>query len=40
MLQERLGSLSGLASMLGIRAPRTFREADDLLTLARVAQEP
>ena len=40
MLQERLGSLSGLASMLGIRAPRTFREAGNLLTLARVAQEP
>ena len=40
MLQERLGSLSGLASMLGVRAPRTFREAGDLLTLARVAQEP
>jgi hypothetical protein len=39
MLQERLGSLSGLASMLGIRAPRTFREAGDLLTLACVAQE-
>ena len=31
MLQERLGSLSGLASMLGFRVPRTFREADDLL---------
>ena len=40
MLQERLGSLSGLASMLGIRAPQTFQEAADLLTLARVAQEP
>ena len=40
MLQERLRSLSGLASMLGLRAPRTFREADDLLTLFRVAQEP
>ena len=25
MLQERLGSLSGLASMLGLTAPRTFR---------------
>jgi hypothetical protein len=40
MLQERLGSLSGLASMLGIGAPRTFREAGNLLTLAGVAQEP
>ena len=33
-------SLTGLADMLGLRAPGTFREAGDLLTLARVAQEP
>jgi len=39
MLQERLGALSGLASMLGIRAPRTFQEAADLLTLACMVQE-
>ena len=40
MLQERLGSLIGLASVLGIRAPQTFQDAADLLTLAGVAQEP
>ena len=40
MLQQRLDSLSGLASMLGVRAPCTFQDAGDLLTLARVAQQP
>jgi hypothetical protein len=40
MLQQRLDSLCGLASMLGVRAPRTFRDAGDLLTLARMAQQP
>ena len=39
MLEKRLGSLSGLASMLGFGAPQTFSEADDLLTVARLAQE-
>jgi hypothetical protein len=39
MLQDRLRSLSGLAITLGLRAPRTFREAANLLTLSRMAQE-
>ena len=39
MLQERLGTLSGLATMLGLRAPATFSEAADLLALARLAEE-
>jgi hypothetical protein len=34
MLQERLGTLSGLASMLGLRAPVTFGDAADLLAVA------
>jgi hypothetical protein len=40
MLQAHLTSLTGLAHMLGLRAPGTFGEAADLLTVARVAQEP
>ena len=40
MLQAHLASLTGLADMLGLRAPGTFGEAASLLTLARVAQEP
>jgi hypothetical protein len=39
LLARRLGSLSGLAGMLGLRAPGTFAEAADLLTLARLAVE-
>src|SRR5262249_3351329 len=39
MLAERLETLSGLASMLGLRAPATFGEAADLLALARLAEE-
>ena len=37
MLQERLGTLSGLASMLGLRAPVTFSDAADLLAVAELA---
>ena len=40
MLRDRLGSLTGLAGMLGIGAPQTFREAANLLAIARVAAEP
>ena len=40
MLEKRLGSLSGLASMLGLRPPADFSEAADLLTLAHLADEP
>ena len=40
MLQERLGTLSGLASMLGLRAPVTFSDAADLLAIAELAGEP
>jgi len=40
MLQAHLTSLTGLADMMGLRAPGTFGEAADLLTMARVAQEP
>jgi len=40
MLEKRLGTLSGLASMLGLRPPVTFHDVADLLTLARLAQEP
>ena len=40
MLEERLGSLSGLASMLGLRAPVTFSDAADLLAIADLAEEP
>ena len=40
MLQERLGSLNGLAAVLGIDAPQTFQDARELLTLVGVAQEP
>ena len=39
-LQAHLTSLTGLADMLGLRAPQTFGEAADLLTVARVAEEP
>ena len=40
MLQERLGTLSSLASMLGLRAPVTFSDAADLLAIAELAGEP
>ncbi len=40
LLEKRLGTLSGLASMLGLRAPATFSQANDLLVLARLAGEP
>ena len=39
MLEKRLGALAGLASMLGLRTPSTFREADDLLILATLTRE-
>ena len=40
MLEERLGSLSSLASMLGLRPPVTFSGAADLLAIADLAGEP
>jgi hypothetical protein len=40
MLQEHLGTLSGLASMLGLRPPVTFGDAADLLAVADLAGEP
>ncbi len=40
MLQERLGSLSGLAGMLGLRPPVTFSDAADLLAIADLAGGP
>ena len=39
MLEERLGSLSSLASMLGLRPPVTFSGAADLLAIADLAGE-
>ncbi|HEY2279226.1 MAG TPA: DUF3320 domain-containing protein [Streptosporangiaceae bacterium] len=38
MLAECRGELSSLASMLGLAAPSSFADADDLLTLADLAQ--
>jgi REase_MTES_1575/Protein of unknown function (DUF4011)/AAA domain/Protein of unknown function (DUF3320) len=40
MLEAHLASVTGLADLLGLRAPRTFGEAGDLLIVARMAQEP
>jgi hypothetical protein len=40
MLQERLRSLSGLAAVLGLRAPQTFQDAGDLLRVVLTAREP
>jgi len=40
LLEEWLGLLSRLAATLGLRAPVTFADASDLLTLARLAAEP
>jgi hypothetical protein len=39
MLHERVGTLSGLAGMLGLRAPATFAEAADLLAIVQLAEE-
>jgi hypothetical protein len=39
LLERWLGALSGLAATLGLRAPVTFSNANDLLTLARLAGE-
>jgi hypothetical protein len=40
LLDKRLGTLSNLASMLGLPPPATFGDAADLLTLAHLAEEP
>ena len=40
MLEKRLGALVGLASMLGLSAPSTFSEAEDLIILAALTREP
>jgi Protein of unknown function (DUF4011)/AAA domain len=40
LLEKRLGTLSRLASMLGLHAPVTFTDANDLLTLAGLAAKP
>jgi hypothetical protein len=40
LVDKWLGQLSGLAGVLGVRAPVTFTEADDLLALAGVAGQP
>jgi very-short-patch-repair endonuclease len=40
MLEDCLGSLSGLAAKLGVCVPQTFPDAGDLLTLARAVQAP
>jgi hypothetical protein len=37
MLEQRLESLVGLAGMLGLRAPLSFAEADDVLAVAALA---
>jgi REase_MTES_1575/Protein of unknown function (DUF4011)/AAA domain/Protein of unknown function (DUF3320) len=39
MLHERVGTLSGLASLLGLRAPATFAEAAALLAIVQLAEE-
>jgi AAA domain/Protein of unknown function (DUF4011) len=39
-LENWLGTLSGLAGMLGLHAPVTFTDAGDLLTLAGLAAKP
>jgi hypothetical protein len=38
MLDKRAGTLSGLASMLGLRAPESFTNAVDLITIAGLAK--
>src|SRR5215831_12570138 len=40
LLEKWLGTLSELARILGVRSPVTFANANDLLTLARLAAEP
>ena len=40
MLENRLASLARLAGLLGLRAPETFAEAEDVLSLARLAESP
>jgi len=40
LLEKQLGTLSRLASMLGLHAPVTFTDANDLLTLAELAAKP
>src|SRR6266704_3007163 len=40
LLERWLGTLSGLAGTLGLNPPVTFSNANDLLTLARLAGEP
>jgi uncharacterized protein DUF4011/AAA domain-containing protein len=40
LLERWLATLSGLAATLGLRPPATFGNANDLLTLARLAGEP
>ncbi len=39
MLEDRLGSLTGIADALGLHAPQNFREAENLLSIARLAAE-
>src|SRR5579859_6616780 len=40
LLERWLATLSGLAATLGLRPPVTFSNANDLLTVARLAGEP
>jgi Protein of unknown function (DUF4011)/AAA domain len=40
LLEKWLGSMSELARILGVHSPMTFTNANDLLTLARLATEP
>src|SRR5689334_19906875 len=40
LLEKWLGTLSELARILGVHSPVTFANANDLLTLARLAAEP
>ena len=40
LLEKWLGTLSELARILGVQSPVTFTNANDLLTLARLAAEP
>ncbi|HET7244746.1 MAG TPA: ATP-binding protein [Streptosporangiaceae bacterium] len=40
LLEKSLGTMSELARILGVHSPATFTDANDLLTLARLAAEP
>jgi uncharacterized protein DUF4011/AAA domain-containing protein len=40
LLEKSLGTMSELARILGVHSPVTFNNANDLLTLARLAAEP